>query len=132
MKYFLLGHNYTTSAEFWLSLESDTLEEATHEAKMLMVEAAIEHDAEYDYRNFDDLTVVEVSAESEIDKDDCDDIYDSLEHRKADAMAAWTEQYESLRDEVGHWRHLHSRGQAPHAQVAVLEDRLTAHLAAKP
>lgn len=132
MNYYLLAHDYTTGEEFWLQLESTTLDEAEHEAKMLMVESAIEGDTEFDYRNYEEFIVVESSAEREISEFDCDDLMLSLEHRKADAVASWTEQYELLRDEVGHWRHLHARGQAPHAQVALLEDRLSAHLAAKP
>ena len=99
---------------------------------MLMVEAAIEGDTYTSYRSYEEFTVVAVSDQREISESDCDDMLMSLEHRKADAVAAWTEQYEQLRDEVGHWRHLHSRGQAPHAQVALLEDRLAAHIAAKP
>lgn len=45
---------------------------------------------------------------------------------------AWQTAYEKIRDELGHWRTMHERGQCPHAQVVLMEDRLKAHLAARP
>lgn len=134
MTCYLLAFDASSEQEFWLHLEADNLEDAEREARQLVVEAALDQDAAYDYRNFSDLTVICVGEENEtlLDFEECLNMHEALEHRKADALAIWTEQYEQLRDELGHWRHLHSRDQAPHAQVALLEDRLAAHVAAKP
>lgn len=132
MTCYLLAFDSSSEQEFWLHLEAEDIQEAEREARQLVVEAAIDQDFTYDYRNFSDLLVIQADDEIALDFEECLNMHEALEHRKADALAIWTEQYEQLRDEVGHWRHLHNRKQAPHAQVALLEDRLSAHLAAKP
>jgi hypothetical protein len=134
--YYMIGtqldeQEYCTS--FAEPLNSSSLEDAISEGHHALVEAAFDDESPFpSFQDVDEAQVVAIGERAELNLDQCRSMYEVHKARRADSQGEWEQRYEELRDEVGHWRTLHRRGQAPAAQVSLLEDRLHAHIAAKP
>ena len=129
MSYYLTGDFH--DREILISLEATSLDAAMDEATHRLVENAFIMDAPC-FESLHEARVIEVSDERPVDWKECESLYMVAEIRRREQQAVWDKAYESIRDELGHWRTLHARGQCPHEQVSLMEDRLQAHLATKP
>lgn len=129
MSYYLTGGFY--EEEILIPLEATSMDAALDEATHRLVENAF-LDGAACFETLREARVIEVSDERPIDWKECESLYLVADVRKREQQAAWDKAYESIRDELGHWRTLHARGQCPHEQVSLMEDRLQAHLATKP
>lgn len=136
-QYYLLGTMYDGPEAYAFFAEpletTTTLEDALDEGLRALVAAASDDEALFP--SFDEVheaQVVAVHDSRTVDLEQCQAMYDAARSRHEEARRAWEEQYNTLRDELGHWRTLHRRGAAPSAQVTLLEDRLSAHLAHRP
>jgi hypothetical protein len=111
-----------------------TLEDAVAESKDRIVRASTERgsDTQLVLSRLLGAYVYEVADEHSIDLDRLSEVVTTAKEQRENALATWTLQHEVLRDELGHWRTLAARGQAPSSQVTLLEDRLRAHIAARP
>lgn len=129
--YYVIGATHPDSSEmffeFWFMFEADSWPEAVREARRHLLESP-----DIDFRTIESVYLVEAARDAMLDLDALKAEHDALLRRKEEDRRVWEQQYEEMRDELGHWRTLLKRGQCASAQVAVLEDRLKGHLAAKP
>lgn len=120
------------------ALDASSMEEAVEEAQRRLVAGRhpdeFDFDAipEYDFSDCIAAQAVVCGETADIDLEHVSRLSDALFQRRMKAEKDWNTEFERLRDELGHWRTLHARGQCPSAQVSMLEDRLQAHKNARP
>lgn len=126
--YYLTGAFKSDEHDFVVDLDADALQDALVVAQHGL---ALNH---FDVRHdeLENARVLEVGREMPVDLDRCEVLRLEALKRYQEAKGAWQAQYESLRDELGHWRMLHAQGRCSRAQVTVFEDRVKAHEQAKP
>lgn len=114
-----------------LHLDAETATDAVDEA--IMVFAAEEFEDLPSPEALESLQVYECADPSTVvDVDRVQALHATRQARWKVSKEEWNRTAEQLRDELGHWRTLHRRGNCPQEQVTLLEDRLAAHLNSRP
>lgn len=132
--YYLLGtfDHDDECVDFIEALDAGELEEAQTEALHRLVDMSLDSTDDFHWANAVQTEVIEVTERTPVEIEQVMGLALAAKARRQETADAWQRTYEELRDELGHWRTLHARGQCPKAQVTVQEDRLQAHLTAKP
>lgn len=107
-------------------LRAQTRGAAQREAENLVIANSLVEGGTPPYVDTPELLLVEAACETPLDASVLQERLTRAREKDAN-WAAWEEEYDRLRDELGHWRVLLRRGECARSQVTVLEDRLRAH-----